>query len=104
MSGTDIISSPPAGARQLIFTDEIQALLEPEVRVIDNMTRTVITGIGRLFSASVVVAKRTLIWLRRIALIVGAISLLVLFVASMMAPKTGPALRGCSIETSVSFW
>ncbi|TAL34522.1 MAG: hypothetical protein EPN97_08370 [Alphaproteobacteria bacterium] len=104
MSGTDVISSPQAGAQQLIFTDEIQALLEPEARVIDEITRAGIARFFRLISVCAFIVKRALFWLHRIALIIGAISLLVVLIAAMAAPKAGPGLMGCTIQSSGLFW
>lgn len=104
MSGTDVISSPSAGAQQLIFTDEIQALLEPEVRVIDEMTRAASAKMRRLPSVCAFAVKRMLFWLRRIAIVIGAGCLLIVFIAALTAPKAGPGLMGCSIATSSSFW
>lgn len=104
MSGTGVISPPATGAQLLILTDEIQVLLEPESLAIDELTRAGIARIWSLLSACAFNIKRALFWLHRIALIVGAIFLLVLLVASMVPHKTGPALMGCSIQTSGSFW
>jgi hypothetical protein len=106
MSGTDVISSPQAGAQQLIFTDEVQALLEPRSHAFEE-TRAASARIRRLFSVGAFITKKVFFWLNRIALVVGTISLFMLFVAAMTTtPRTNPGawMTGCTIHASGSFW